>query len=71
MENKPKRIFLNLGVENEVDNFNDCSGVTWSEHQIYDRDIEYISKKEFYELISEYDSIVETNESIIRSFTSI
>lgn len=55
MKNIPKKICLNIGLNNndeEVEDFNelDIDNITWSEERIFDRDILFIRSTEEYRL---------------------
>lgn len=52
LKNIPDKIFIQIGdditeIGGEYD-FNDLVGVSWCADQIHKTDIEYVSKKEFY-----------------------
>jgi hypothetical protein len=53
MKNIPKKIWLNIGLNNndeEVEDFNelDIDNITWSEERIFDRDILFKRSTEEY-----------------------
>jgi len=47
MENAPKRIYLQVGEDNEDKDFNDLCEVTWSIDRVYDSDIEYVLSDQY------------------------
>jgi len=50
MKNEPSIIYLNTGTEHN--DFKDLQGVTWSEDQINDTDIQYTNRKAFVSFIN-------------------
>lgn len=53
MKNAPNQIYLNIGIDHE--DFKDLQGVTWSENQINDTDIQYTSRKAFIDYVNSLD----------------
>lgn len=67
MKNIPERIFLNIQEEcmDEFENFEELvrvGGVSWSEHNIYKTDVEYVRKKSLW--ISTDESYPDYDNSI-------
>ena len=42
MKNTPERIYLQIGDEYEIKDFNEAEEVSWCADKIYDSDIEYV-----------------------------
>lgn len=45
MKNIPKLINLNIGSDDDIEDFKDLEEVTWSQEKIYDKDLMYINEK--------------------------
>lgn len=68
MENSPKRIFLQIGIEGKNYNttdYNDLdkSSMTWCEDEIFESDLEFISVSFILARIKELEQEIENEDS--------
>lgn len=69
MENSPRRIFLQIGIEGKnynTQDYNDLdkSSMTWCEGEIFESDLEFISVLPILERIKELETEMENEYSV-------